>query len=274
MNLQDLMLKMKAIDEGKDMPVEECGEMPAAIMHAEPQKQQDNVTMNISMNGQGAGGIKDLMDIIRSIEKASSEHDEPLMGEPSEKHSHDEPLMGDEKDFEEAVEDADGETFANSPHGTSGTQVKGIDAVTATGDDMNSKGKANPHYSPGNNTLRQSTTVHEGLVEKLQAHYEEIKTRGLTENTLTDHTGHTLSHILNTHKRDVKDFQDGGDMSESLYDALYDYYFDDMPYGVKKARDGDPYEWISDRLDADLGHGSAEHHPVDAAHAHSQGMER
>ena len=42
-------------------------------------------------------------------------------------------------------------------------------------------------------------------------------------------------------------------MSDALYDALYDYYFDDMPYGTKKARDGDPYEWISDRFSEDLG---------------------
>jgi len=42
-------------------------------------------------------------------------------------------------------------------------------------------------------------------------------------------------------------------MSDALYDALYDYYFDDMPYGTKKARDGDPHEWISDRFAQDIG---------------------
>jgi hypothetical protein len=41
-------------------------------------------------------------------------------------------------------------------------------------------------------------------------------------------------------------------MSEPLYDALYDYYQDDMPYGVKKARSGDPFEWIGDRFYDDL----------------------
>jgi hypothetical protein len=36
---------------------------------------------------------------------------------------------------------------------------------------------------------------------------------------------------------------------------LYDYYSDngEMPYGVAKARDGDPYNWISDKLAAELG---------------------
>jgi hypothetical protein len=74
----------------------------------------------------------------------------------------------------------------------------------------------------------------------------------LKENALNDN-GSTLDYIMTTYQRDIKDFVQNGDMSEHLYDALYDYYFDDMPYGVKKARTGDPYEWISDRFRNDLG---------------------
>jgi hypothetical protein len=65
-------------------------------------------------------------------------------------------------------------------------------------------------------------------------------------------SGSTLDYIIKTYQRDVKDFVQNGDMSELLYDALYDYYQDDMPYGVKKARTGDPYEWIGDRFHDDL----------------------
>ena len=36
------------------------------------------------------------------------------------------------------------------------------------------------------------------------------------------------------------------------YDELMDYFADEMPYGVMKARDGMPDEWIIDRL-IDLG---------------------
>jgi len=37
---------------------------------------------------------------------------------------------------------------------------------------------------------------------------------------------------------------------EPLYEALFDYYMHsgEMPYGVMKARDGDPDVWIADRL--------------------------
>ena len=75
----------------------------------------------------------------------------------------------------------------------------------------------------------------------------------VNEGVLTDSTGSTLEHIKDTYKRDVKDFMQTGEMSDALYDALYDYYFDDMPYGTKKARTGDPYEWVSDHFAQDIG---------------------
>jgi len=97
-----------------------------------------------------------------------------------------------------------------------------------------------------------------------------IRKRGMAENTalntmlkyagvqvkesvLTDSTGHTLDHILQRFSREVADFEKGADLDQDLFDALYDYYFDDMPYGVKKARTGDPYEWVSERLADELG---------------------
>ena len=75
----------------------------------------------------------------------------------------------------------------------------------------------------------------------------------VVEGVLTDSTGSTLDHICNRFGKEVRDFEASGDMSDDLYHALYDYYFDDMPYGTKKARDGDPYEWIADRFAKDRG---------------------
>ncbi len=50
----------------EDGSVEECGMGMGSSMPAP--KQSDSVTMNVSMNGSGAGGIRDLMQILRSIE--------------------------------------------------------------------------------------------------------------------------------------------------------------------------------------------------------------
>ena len=75
----------------------------------------------------------------------------------------------------------------------------------------------------------------------------------LQEGVLTDSTGSTLEHIKDTFKRDIKDFSQSGEMSEHLFRRLYDYYFDDMPYGAKTGDDIDPYQWVSDRFAEDLG---------------------
>jgi hypothetical protein len=75
----------------------------------------------------------------------------------------------------------------------------------------------------------------------------------VNENVLTDSTGSTLEHIKNTFKRDVKDFTATGEMSNHLFRSLYDYYFDDMPYGAKTGDDIDPHEWVSNRFSSDLG---------------------
>jgi hypothetical protein len=40
----------------------------------------------------------------------------------------------------------------------------------------------------------------------------------------------------------------GDDFPDDLYDNLYEYYMDEMPYGTAKGRTGDPYQWISDKL--------------------------
>lgn len=59
-----------------------------------------------------------------------------------------------------------------------------------------------------------------------------------------------LDHILNRFKNEVKRFQAGEHLDDDLYMALFDYYMDqgEIPYGIAKARDGDPYQWIGDRL--------------------------
>ena len=63
----------------------------------------------------------------------------------------------------------------------------------------------------------------------------------------------TLQAIEHRYGKEVREFMETGELDDDLYHALYDYYFDDMPYGVKKARDGDPYEWIGDRFFDEMG---------------------
>mgnify|MGYP003418425160 CR=1 FL=1 len=68
-----------------------------------------------------------------------------------------------------------------------------------------------------------------------------------------------LAKVLRRFPHEVSDFEHGADIDDHLYDALYDHYCNngEMPYGTMKARDGDPYEWVSNRLDMELKHGAA-----------------
>ena len=50
------------------------------------------------------------------------------------------------------------------------------------------------------------------------------------------------------HITDIDDIEYGGE----CFDELMDYYADEIPYGVMKARTGMPDEWIIDRV-YDLG---------------------
>ena len=76
----------------------------------------------------------------------------------------------------------------------------------------------------------------------------------MNESRLMDNAGETLNHILDRFKFEVRNFEQGGDLDQDLYDALFDYYLNsgDIPYGVAKASTGDPYEWVAQNLESHL----------------------
>jgi hypothetical protein len=80
----------------------------------------------------------------------------------------------------------------------------------------------------------------------------------VSESRILDEGGETLGHIMDRFKHEVDQFEKGGDLDNDLYYALFDYYSDhgEIPYGVAKGRDGDPFEWVTDRLDQELGTGN------------------
>ena len=114
---------------------------------------------------------------------------------------------------------------------------------------------AAPVYTNSNDPFGRSSLPKnkvKGKVHKMDEAMTQLELQ-LIESVTLDEGGVTFQHILATFKRDVKDFEENGELSDHLYDALYDYYRDDMPYGTQKLRDGDPHEWVADRFGADLG---------------------
>jgi len=145
-------------------PVEECGMDMMPRMMSAP-KQSDSVTMNVSMNGSGSGGIKDLMQILRNIESGS---------EPTNPHPHSATaLFGDDEEevSEEQLAAHNGAGFGDATTRPNEVTLD-IDSVVPTGDDMHSKGGEAEKVNGGGNPYN---SLDESLKFKLFNMYNEIK---------------------------------------------------------------------------------------------------
>lgn len=145
-----------------DKEIDECGDMMPMPMSSP--KQQDNVSMNLSMNGSGAGGIRDLLDILRSLDNEGGE--EGALGDLITK-------MGtkDHDDHKDVIIGSEIEEFNNSPDTTKNPDPRyaPINRMTATGDDLSSKGGEAPKVNGGGNPLEEQ------LASRLAKLYDEIK---------------------------------------------------------------------------------------------------
>jgi len=72
------------------------------------------------------------------------------------------------------------------------------------------------------------------------------------ESSISEDEKNEVQQILNKHQNAFKQVQSGDDLynHKELYSDLLDYFFTsgEMPYGTYKAREGDPINWITDRL--------------------------
>ena len=197
MDFKSLISKINELDSSTDMPapeaadqpateelhvdqplmdteVEECG-MPGMPMGAP--KQPDNVSMNVSMNGSGAGGIRDLMSILRNIEQGEEGPGSEIDIEPERFGDRDmDIIVQKHSGMDKGVEIDD--DFANQPDEMYGN----MDSVTGTGNDIHSKGKEAPKVNGGGNPMPvESGTTYKlpsgDLKIRLESLYQEIKSR-------------------------------------------------------------------------------------------------
>lgn len=110
-----------------------------------------------------------------------------------------------------------------------------------------------------------ASTKHKGLPKKVGESSVMAGVRAVMEARIVDEGGNTFDHILDRFKNEVKRFEQGEDLDSDLYEALFDYYANtgEMPYGTMKARTGDPYEWVTQRLVQDLGLAESMPNPLD-----------
>lgn len=149
------------VEKAKQPANEACGDMmalPMGLGH-EHSGQEDSVTMNVSMNGSGDGGIRDLMNILKGIEN---------VGEPHADHDAVDVMFGGEMEPEM-------EAFANSMAGASGKKTFPPSAVTDLGSNSGRGDHEVPKAHGGGNPYTQ---VSEELVSQLSSLYQEIKEAG------------------------------------------------------------------------------------------------
>lgn len=179
------------LDLFTESKVDECGDMPImGSMDMGAPKQQDNLSMNVSLNGSGAGGIKDLMNILKGIE--DGEEQEVVVDIDGSD-------MGD-------IENAFDEEFANTPD----TQTAPVDAVLPVGNDLHGQGAEAPKVNGGGNPMQET------LMSQLSRLYTEVK-----EGKKDDFDA--LKHVKNPTKgekdaaKDVKrgSYKDRADMLKS-----------------------------------------------------------
>lgn len=149
----------------EEVVADECGMGPSS-----PMGQQDNVNMSVNMNGSGAGGIRDLLDILKNLDGGQGEHgDGHDLGDLIDKM--DEPDMPPPMGMKKPIvvgDDVPVEEFANEPD----EMYAPAKAVTPTGNDIHSKGAEFPKVNGGGNPMTM-----EALVRRLDTLYQEVKSR-------------------------------------------------------------------------------------------------
>jgi len=103
------------------------------------------------------------------------------------------------------------------------------------------------------------------LVKKLEGQAKKTTTEGkiMTKQTfiiegVRFRASPSVAKILRRFPHEATNFDMGSELDDNLFDALYDHYLNngEMPYGVAKSRDGDPYDWVSNKLHSELDNGA------------------
>jgi hypothetical protein len=132
----------------------------------------------------------------------------------------------------------------------------GVAQEIKPGDESDNETPSNAGAGAFGNMASQLTKKDQPVAESTELN-TMLKYAGIpvAESRVLDEAGETIDHILNRFKHEVKQFEQGHDLDSDLYEALFDYYSDagELPYGIAKARTGDPFTWVSDKLADHLG---------------------
>lgn len=155
MDFKQLLQTMQHIDEGTDVAIDECGEMPTLVQGGP--SPDESLNMNLTINSKGANGIRELIDVLKGIDG----------NEPKDMPSDDDEKLFGTDGSEKAI--VIGDDFSNEVDGDAGPTVYSLDALIHQGD---KKDRETNKVNGGGNPQ-----VQEALVKSLSSLYEEIKSR-------------------------------------------------------------------------------------------------
>lgn len=178
MDFKAILEKMVELEAGKVS--EECG-MPMSTPSTPPTAPP---TMSINLNAQGMDNIESLMKLINKVNPSMSSSGGndptlpmittmPSMASLRDKVMSPAPMALADNDIDPTQDDeAEEESFGNSPEGASGPEIKPLSAAIPNGDDLHRKKKQYPATQPGDNPMAV-----ESIKAQLEALLAEIKSK-------------------------------------------------------------------------------------------------
>ena len=168
----------------------------------------------------------------KSLDKAPSRGDNPLEYSLDENEIF-ESLMNEFEEVEEGKLNPGLQAYIDKKKG------KKDDKKDDKEDKVEEK-KAKPDFADIDGDGDKKETMKKAAKDKKEKANESIEEGSEADEVKAILAKHGVSNI------------DDMELDGELYQDLFNYYSDEMPYGTQKARDGDPMDWIISRLD-DLG---------------------
>lgn len=142
----DFELDSEDDSSDEEIPFDECGMSPITKAPDQP----DNVSMNVNMTGAGPGGIRDLLDVLKNIEKPNDDTPDNSVK-----------LFGRDNQ-DQVIDEKQGIEYP-------------LSSVLTKGNDLHGKGGPEPRKpAGGGNPYRK---FDETLVNRLSNLYTEVKSR-------------------------------------------------------------------------------------------------
>lgn len=176
------LTKTKQLPVDEEMDVESCG----SSSMSSPPGQQDTVSMSVNMNGSGAGGIRDLMSILKNIDNDDSDMPHMDISTPSA-------MSGDLGDMHNADDDEDALSQIMRLSGKP-TMLPGNDGMD--GVDKPQEGFAN---EPDENYSDISTLTHDHA-GGLNAPHKQYKKEYPGDNPMAESVKNKLLHKYQSYK--------------------------------------------------------------------------